>query len=117
MASELSERDDRPTGAERTGLSSCVYLPALLVPAVAAALIGVGWWGGFGGADFGGYFSSVRSIVVGPVSLAVIGAFLIAERARPAQRRPLVARGHVHDLVFTVFTAIVVIPLVTALTL
>jgi sterol desaturase/sphingolipid hydroxylase (fatty acid hydroxylase superfamily) len=51
------------------------------------------------------------------LSLGIIGLFLIAERVRPAQRRPLIARGHRHDLLFTVFTAIFVIPLVTALTL
>ncbi len=61
--------------------------------------------------------SSVRVIVVGPISLAIIGVFLVAERVRPAQRRPLFARGHRHDLIFTVFTATLVIPLVTALTL
>jgi sterol desaturase/sphingolipid hydroxylase (fatty acid hydroxylase superfamily) len=47
----------------------------------------------------------------------MIGLFLILERLRPAQRRPLVARGHRHDVLFTLFNAAVVLPLVTALTL
>jgi len=61
--------------------------------------------------------SDVRVIVVGPVSLLIIGVFLISERIRPAQRRPLVARGHRHDLLFAAFSALFVVPLVTALTL
>ena len=113
-----AEGRDGPRSEERRrALSSYVYLPACLIAAVAAALVGIGWWTGFGGADFGGYFTSVRTIEVGPVSLLIIGSFMVAERVRPAQRRPLVARGHVHDLLFAVFTAFVVVPLVTALTL
>ena len=101
----------------RLALSRYVYLPACLVAAVAAALVGIGWSSRFGGAGFAAYMSNVRVIVVGPISLGVIGVFLVAERVRPAQRRPMFARGHRHDLLFTVFTATLVIPLVTALTL
>jgi sterol desaturase/sphingolipid hydroxylase (fatty acid hydroxylase superfamily) len=98
-------------------LSSHVYMPACLIAALAAALVGIGWASGFGGAGFIAYMSNVRVIVVGPVSLAIIGVFLVAERVRPAQRRPLIARGHRQDLLFTVFSATLVIPLVTALSL
>jgi sterol desaturase/sphingolipid hydroxylase (fatty acid hydroxylase superfamily) len=47
----------------------------------------------------------------------MIVVFLVVERARPAQRRSLVARGHRHDVIFAVLNAVVVLPLVTALTL
>jgi sterol desaturase/sphingolipid hydroxylase (fatty acid hydroxylase superfamily) len=53
--------------------------------------------------------------VIGPTSLLIIGVFLVAERVRPAQRRPLVARGHRQDLLFTVFYAALVVPLVAGL--
>jgi sterol desaturase/sphingolipid hydroxylase (fatty acid hydroxylase superfamily) len=96
---------------------SLLYLPALLVPAFAALLIGIGWSTRWGGADFAGSLSSLRVAVVGPLALAMIAFFLVVERVRPAQRRPLVARGHRHDVLFTVFNALVVLPLVTALTL
>jgi sterol desaturase/sphingolipid hydroxylase (fatty acid hydroxylase superfamily) len=43
--------------------------------------------------------------------------FLVLERVRPAQLRPLVARGHSHDVLFAVLNVVVVVPLVTALTL
>lgn len=94
-----------------------MYLPACLIAAVAAALVGIGLATGFGGADFARYMTNVRVVVVGPVSLLVIGLFLVAERVRPAQRRPLIARGHRHDLLFAVFTSLFVFPVVTALAL
>jgi len=49
--------------------------------------------------------------------LPFIGVLLVVERVRPAQRRPLIARGHRHDLLFTVFNAALVVPLVAALSL
>lgn len=104
-------------GPARRRLTSRVYLPACLIAALAAALVGVGWATGFGGADFARYMTNVRVVVVGPVSLLVIAVFLVAERVRPAQRRPLIARGHRHDLLFAVFTSLFVFPVVTALAL
>jgi sterol desaturase/sphingolipid hydroxylase (fatty acid hydroxylase superfamily) len=61
--------------------------------------------------------TSLRVVVAGPVTLAVIALILIVERVWPAQQRPLVARGHRHDLIFTVMNATLMVPLVTALTL
>jgi sterol desaturase/sphingolipid hydroxylase (fatty acid hydroxylase superfamily) len=101
----------------RSALSSRVYLPAFSIAAVAAVLVGIGWLSGFGGARFATSMSTLRFIVVGPISLTFIGVFLVAERVRPAQRRPLIARGHRQDLLFTVLNATLVAPLVTALTL
>lgn len=112
-----AEQSDRRGNGRRLALSSYVYLPACLVAAVGAALVAIGWSSRFGGSGFTHYLSSVRVIVIGPVSLAIIGLFLVAERVRPAQRRPLIARGHRHDLIFAAFTAVFVIPLVAALTL
>ncbi len=109
----LSVRDVSP-GSK---LSSRLYLPAFSVAAVAAALIGIGWSRRFGGAGFDGSVSGLRVIVIGPASLVAIGLFLVAERVRPAQRRPLIARGHRQDLLFTMLNATLVVPLVAALTL
>jgi sterol desaturase/sphingolipid hydroxylase (fatty acid hydroxylase superfamily) len=105
------------TNKQRRALSSRVYLPAFSIAAVAAVLIGIGWSSGFGGARFATSQSTLRFIVVGPISLMFLGVFLVAERVRPAQRRPLIARGHRQDLLFTVLNATLVAPLVTALTL
>ena len=107
----------RGTNERRLALSSRVYLPAFALAAFAATLVGIGWSRRFGGARFTTSMSDLRVILVGPISLAAIGVFLVAERVRPAQRRPLIARGHRHDLLFTIFNATLVVPLVTALTL
>jgi sterol desaturase/sphingolipid hydroxylase (fatty acid hydroxylase superfamily) len=98
-------------------VSSRIYLPAFLIPAFAALLVGIGVSGRWGGVDFTSSLSALRVVTVGPLALAMIALFLIAERVRPAQRRQLVARGHRHDVLFTVFNAAVVLPLVTALSL
>jgi sterol desaturase/sphingolipid hydroxylase (fatty acid hydroxylase superfamily) len=97
-------------------LSSRVYLPACSIAALAAVLVGIGWSGRFGGAGLAASMSSLRLVVIGTTSLMIIGVFLVAERVRPAQRRPLVARGHRQDLLFTAFNATLVVPLVAALT-
>ncbi len=98
-------------------VSSLIYLPALLVPALALLLVGAGWATRWGGVDFAGSLTSLRFVTVGPLAVAMIGLFLVVERVRPAQLRPLVARGHRHDLLFAVINVVVVLPLVTALTL
>ena len=109
----------RGGGAVRSGLalSSRVYLPACLIAVVAAVLVGIGWANRWGGADFGGAMTSLRVVVVGPLTLVIIGVFLVLERVRPAQRRPIFARGYRQDLLYTVLNATLVVPLVTALTL
>ena len=61
--------------------------------------------------------TGLRVVVVGPITLVIIGVFLVAERMRPAQRRPLFARGYRQDLLYTVLNATLVVPLVTALSL
>jgi sterol desaturase/sphingolipid hydroxylase (fatty acid hydroxylase superfamily) len=98
-------------------VSSLVYLPAFVVPGVALLLVGAGWATRWGGADFAGSLTSLRVATIGPVALAMIVLCLVAERVRPAQRRPLIARGHRHDVLWTVLNVIVALPLVTALTL
>jgi sterol desaturase/sphingolipid hydroxylase (fatty acid hydroxylase superfamily) len=106
----------RAANGRRLALSSRVYLPACSIAAAAAVLVGIGWSSGFGGEGLAGSMSSLRVVLIGPASLAIIGVFLVAERVRPAQRRPVVARGHRQDFLFAVFNATLVVPLVAALT-
>ena len=100
-----------------TALSSRVHLPALGVVALAAVLVGFGWSHHWGGDQFAGSLTSLRVVLVGPLSLAIIGMLLVVERVWPAQQRPLFARGYRHDLLLTGVNAVLVAPLVTALTL
>jgi sterol desaturase/sphingolipid hydroxylase (fatty acid hydroxylase superfamily) len=94
-----------------------VYVPACLVVVGAAVLIGIGWSTHWGGADYAGSVSLLRIVVLGPITLLIIGPILILERVRPAQRRPLVARGHRQDVLYTLLNVALVVPLMTALTL
>ena len=110
-------RASRSVRRVRTAVTSRVYLPAFLVALVAAVLVGIGWSTRWGGDAFAGSLSSLRVVIVGPVTLAILGLFLITERVWPAQPRPLFAPGYRHDLILTVFNAALVAPLVTALTL
>ena len=111
------ERGGREASRMRSAVSSRVYLPACSIAVAAVILLWVGWSSGWGGADFAGSLTSLRTVVVGPLTLAIIGVFLIVERLWPAQRRSLFARGYRHDLLFTVVNATLVVPLVTGLTL
>ncbi|HLN17433.1 MAG TPA: sterol desaturase family protein [Acidimicrobiales bacterium] len=98
-------------------MSSRVYLPACWIAALAAVLVGIGWSSHWGGATFVGSLTSIRVVVIGPLSVAIIGLFLVVERIWPAQERPLFARGHRHDLLIALVHATIILPLVTALTL
>ncbi|HWC21652.1 MAG TPA: sterol desaturase family protein [Flexivirga sp.] len=104
-------------GRVRQRASSLIYLPALLIPALALLLIGVGWATHWGGVNFGDSLTSLRAVTIGPLAFGLIALFLVAERLRPAQRRSLVARGDRHDVLYTVLNLVVVLPLITALTL
>jgi sterol desaturase/sphingolipid hydroxylase (fatty acid hydroxylase superfamily) len=101
----------------RSALWARLYWPALAIPAVGAALAVAGWADHFGGGSFTASLSSLRVVLVGPLSLVILGVFLVAERVRPAQRRPLIARGHRQDVLFTMLNATLVAPMVAVLSL
>jgi sterol desaturase/sphingolipid hydroxylase (fatty acid hydroxylase superfamily) len=106
------------TGAvERRTLRSRVYLPAFSIVAVAAVLVVIGFADDWGGNDFTASMTSLRVVLSGPLALAIVGVFLVVERLRPAQRRPLIARGHRQDVLFTVLNTTLMVPLITALTI
>jgi sterol desaturase/sphingolipid hydroxylase (fatty acid hydroxylase superfamily) len=107
----------RTLGRVAAFLSARVYIPACLVVAFAAALIGFGWATNWGGASYGGSVQLLRVVVLGPVSLGLIGLIMVVERVRPAQRRPLFARGHRQDIIYAILNVALVVPLMTALTL
>jgi sterol desaturase/sphingolipid hydroxylase (fatty acid hydroxylase superfamily) len=91
-----------------------VYVPSLLVAVLSAALAWYGW-------NALSAYGPVRAIhagqlrYAGPVVLGVVAAVFAVERIRPAQRRPLLARGHLTDLGYLVLYAVAVLPLVTLL--
>ena len=101
----------------RSQLSSRVYLPAFSIAAVATVLVAIGWASRWGGSNFAASMTGLRVVLVGPVTIAILAAFLVVERLHPAQRRPIFARGYRQDLLYTVLNATIVAPLVVALSL
>jgi sterol desaturase/sphingolipid hydroxylase (fatty acid hydroxylase superfamily) len=110
-------RGSREASRPKIAWSSRIYFPAAGIAALAAVLVGIGWFDHWGGESFSGSLTSLRVVLVGPFALLIIGVFLVVERLWPAQPRPPFARGYRHDLILTVINAIVIAPLVTALTL
>jgi len=108
--------EERAPGATRTWVRR-VYLPAFSIAAIAASLVVVGWTHHWGGAGFAQSLTSLRVVIIGPLSAAIIAVFLVVERLWPAQPRPIFARGYRHDLLLTILNVLLVAPLVTALTL
>ncbi|HEV2427180.1 MAG TPA: sterol desaturase family protein [Acidimicrobiales bacterium] len=98
-------------------ISRRVYLPAVSLAAVATVLITIGLLGRWGGSSYTATLTSLRVVLVGPATLTILAIFLVVERLRPAQRRPIFARGYRQDLLYTVLNATVVAPLVVALSL
>ena len=99
------------------GVSTHVYLPACALAGLAAVLVAIGLADRWDGASFAGALEKLHVVLVGPLTLAVLGMFLVVERLRPAQRRSLFARGNRQDVIYTVLNATLVAPLVVALTL
>ncbi|HXC76206.1 MAG TPA: sterol desaturase family protein [Candidatus Acidoferrum sp.] len=117
LAHSFEEKPRNRALARVRPLSERVYLPALSVAGLAVALVGIGWSTRWGGARFGSSLASLRVILVGPLSLAIIAVFLVVERLRPAQRRSMFARGYRQDALYTILNATLVAPLVVGLTL
>jgi sterol desaturase/sphingolipid hydroxylase (fatty acid hydroxylase superfamily) len=59
--------------------------------------------------------SEGRAELAAPLLIALVVATGICERIWPAERRPVLARGHVQDVCYLALHAIVVIPLMTLL--
>jgi sterol desaturase/sphingolipid hydroxylase (fatty acid hydroxylase superfamily) len=115
--SSVVTRGDATVGSGALGLSSHLYVPALSIVAIAAVLVAIGWSSHWGGTSFTSAMTSLRVVVVGPATLVFLAVFLIVERLRPAQRRPIFARGYRQDLLYTILNATLVAPLVVALSL
>ena len=60
-------------------------------------------------------FDDGRFQLAGPVVLGFVLAVCVLEQLRPAQRRPLFARGHLLDFCYAMFYALLVVPLIVLL--
>ena len=88
-----------------------VYLPSVVIAAVAA---GLGWLGWEQLSDLGvaRAVNAGRFELAGPVVLGFVLVMFGIEQVRPAVRRPLLARGHVIDLCYLIAYTLLVVPVI-----
>jgi sterol desaturase/sphingolipid hydroxylase (fatty acid hydroxylase superfamily) len=90
----------------------------LSVPSLALAGL-AGWLVWFGadtvarGGELAAVLRSGWAELVAPGLIALVVAAMVCEQVWPAQRRPLLARGHVHDACFFVVYAVCAVPIMT----
>jgi sterol desaturase/sphingolipid hydroxylase (fatty acid hydroxylase superfamily) len=92
-------------------VSRRLYLPTVVMAGVTAWL---SWRGWTALEDFGPArsISAGRYQLIGPVVIGFVLVVFTIEQLWPAERRPLMARGHLLDLGYLVFYAVLVVPLV-----
>ncbi len=90
------------------------YLPVIAITGLAAWLSWRGW-DALGQAGIARSVDAGRFELAGPVVLGFVLAVFVIEQICPAQRRPVLARGHLLDLCYLVFYALLVVPLIVLL--
>ncbi len=63
--------------------------------------------------SLGAAISTARGQMVGPALFAVVAVLVLCERRWPAERRPLLARGHLVDACYLALFAVLVAPVLT----
>jgi sterol desaturase/sphingolipid hydroxylase (fatty acid hydroxylase superfamily) len=89
-------------------------LPTLAVAGVAAWLSWRGW-NALGQTGVAQSVNAGRFELAGPVVLGFVLAVCVIERIRPAERRPLLARGHLLDVCYVLLYALAIVPLIVLL--
>jgi sterol desaturase/sphingolipid hydroxylase (fatty acid hydroxylase superfamily) len=114
MQGEAVKQETRPAPPAATKARGRLYLPTIAITGVAAWLSWRGW-------EALGQDSITRSVnagrfeLAGPAVLGFVLAVCVIEQIWPAQRRPVLARGHLLDFCYAVFYALLVVPLVVLL--
>jgi len=110
---QVAETTGPATGADRR-LSRGLYLPTIAITGLAVWL---SWRGWNALAQFGitRAFDAGRFELAGPAVLGFVLAVCITEQIWPAERRPVLARGHLLDFCYAVFYALLVVPLIVLL--
>jgi len=100
--------------ARRLSAAERAYAPSFVLAALSAALAWYGWTA-LASSGVARSIHTGQLRYAGPVVLGFVAAVFAVERVWPAQRRPLLARGHVTDLGYRVLYAAVTLPLTTLL--
>jgi sterol desaturase/sphingolipid hydroxylase (fatty acid hydroxylase superfamily) len=96
----------------RLGVFGRLYLPTVAIAGLA------GWLAWYGWNALSAPVASIRAgqlAYAGPAVLGFVMVVLAIERLRPAERRPVLARGHLLDLGYLVAYALLVMPLTVLL--
>jgi sterol desaturase/sphingolipid hydroxylase (fatty acid hydroxylase superfamily) len=107
---EAAEPDG--TAVRRAGRR--LYLPTIAITALAAGLSWRGWEV-LGRPGLARAVGASRFELAGPAVLGFVVVVCVIEQIWPAQRRPVLARGHLLDVCYVVFYAVAVIPLIVLL--
>jgi sterol desaturase/sphingolipid hydroxylase (fatty acid hydroxylase superfamily) len=102
------------SGQRRRWRAGRLYLPTVAIAALAGWLSWRGWTQ-LGPDGAGRSIAAGRYQLAGPVVLGFVALVFVIEQVRPAQRRPLLARGHVLDTAYLLFYATLVVPLIVLL--
>jgi sterol desaturase/sphingolipid hydroxylase (fatty acid hydroxylase superfamily) len=113
MVEQVTETAGPVTGTVRRA-GRGLYLPTIAVTGLAAWL---SWRGWNALAQFGiaKAVNAGRFELAGPAVLGFVLAVCVTEQIWPAQRRPVLARGHLLDFCYAVFYALLVVPLIVLL--
>jgi sterol desaturase/sphingolipid hydroxylase (fatty acid hydroxylase superfamily) len=109
--SAVTDTGARPAPAALAGAARRVYLPTVAV-AVAAGLLAWRGWDLLGGTGAVQAVNAGRFQLAGPVVLGFVLVVFAIEQVRPAERRPVLARGHVVDLAYLLAYALIVVPVI-----
>jgi sterol desaturase/sphingolipid hydroxylase (fatty acid hydroxylase superfamily) len=111
----LGHADSDKVAAARAARPTYLYVPSLVLAAVTASMV----WEGASTLDrhreLGRTLAGARVELAGPAVVLVVSAALACERLWPAERRHLLARGHVQDACYFLLFAVAIVPLVTLL--
>ena len=114
MQADTAESEAEQVPGLTRRASRRLYLPTLAIAGLAAWLSWRGW-NALGQAGIGRSVDAGRFEDAGPVVLGFVLVVTVIEQIRPAQRRPLLARGHLLDFCYAVFYALAVVPLIVLL--
>jgi sterol desaturase/sphingolipid hydroxylase (fatty acid hydroxylase superfamily) len=102
---------ERTSGQMTARVSRRLYLPTVVIAALAAWLSWQGW-NELGESGVAKSVDAGRFELAGPLVLGFVLAVFAIEQVRPAERRPLLARGHLLDVGYLLFYALLVVPLI-----
>ncbi len=113
--SPLADVRQDPAAGARAARRPRLCLPSFALAALTALILWVAVTALLSQGRLETVLSTGRGELAAPLLVGLVVATGIGERIWPAERRPVLARGHVQDACFLALHAIVVIPLMTLL--